>query len=216
MPSEPLFQLPYPYNLLTDVKGSTDLELPGKWTTDVQAGFDYVLSTLPDAEWELLRVHYAEGNSFPETAAILSLSPEQTRELKRKALQKLRIPSRWNYIRYGISGYLKRESEMQYRKGYHAGYSEGCKNAVEGCHSGDTPSYQPEEVMDLPITCLNLSSRAYNCLYRTGYRRIRDIASLNKEQIFAMRNLGRKSADEIAKVLLAHGITQTDWNEYLL
>lgn len=67
----------YPYNLLLDVIGNTGPEFPQKWTADIQAGFDYALSTLPDKEWELVQVHYAQGNSLLETAVILSFSPEQ-------------------------------------------------------------------------------------------------------------------------------------------
>lgn len=199
----------YPYNLLLSTKGTTDLELPQKWTADIQAGFDYALSTLPDEEWELVQVHYAQGNSLPETAVILSLSPEQAVERKKKALQKLRLPCRWNYIRYGISGYLKHTSEVQYRKGFRAGFAEGRKVS-------QIPPAQQDALLDQPIGCLELSTRAYNCLIRAGCCQLRDVAAMSRFQIQATRNLGAKGATEIARAMLAQGIRDTAWEDFLV
>ena len=147
----------YPHNLLLAIKNNTNLELPEKWTPDVQAGFEYALSTLPDEEWELLQAYYAQGHDLAQTAAILSLTPEEAETLRKKAIQKLRIDSRWNYIRYGIAGYVKQVSEAQYRNGFRAGFAEGRKLA-------HTAPEQRDNILDQPIDCLKISVRAYNCL----------------------------------------------------
>lgn len=200
---------PYPYNLLLAVAHNTTLELPRKWTPDVQAGFDYALSTLPDDEWELLQVYYAQGNDLVQTAAILSLSPEQAEALRKKAITKLRLDCRWNYIGYGIAGYLKRVSDAQYRHGFRAGFVEGRKLA-------QIPQGQQDDILDQPIDCLDISVRAYNCLIFANCRQLRDVAAMSKHTIFATRNLGIKSAREIAKALLAQGIRDTAWEDHLL
>lgn len=47
------------------------------------------------------------------------------------------------------------------------------------------------------IEILNLSTRTYNCLMRHGYRNIRALMELTEEICLEMKNLGRKSTDEI-------------------
>lgn len=202
-------QMPYPYNLLLDVSHNTPLELPRKWTPDVQAGFDYALSTLPDEERELVHVYYAQENNLAQTAAMLSLTPEETEALRKKAIQKLRIDSRWNYICYGIAGYLKRVSEAQYRHGFRAGFAEGRKLA-------HTAPEQQEDILDQPIDCLDISNRARTCLRRAGYRQLRDVIAIEARSILHIRNLGIKCAQEIAKALQNQGIHDSPWDDFLL
>lgn len=49
-----------------------------------------------------------------------------------------------------------------------------------------------------------LSIRACNCLKRAGCVNIRDILNRSPDEVLYMRNMGRKSYDEIAKFLLEH------------
>ncbi len=51
---------------------------------------------------------------------------------------------------------------------------------------------------------LQLSVRAYNCLYRTGMTLISDILQLTREQLSQIRNIGKKSGDEIIEKLYGY------------
>lgn len=54
-----------------------------------------------------------------------------------------------------------------------------------------------DDFMSMPIDVLNLSSRSYNCLRRSGISKLGELANLSEDDLFAMRNLGQKSAKEV-------------------
>lgn len=210
-----LFEEPYPRNLLLAVKGRTDLTLPEIFTKDIADGIQYALSTLEEEERELLLLRYREGAPQETAGDILGLDREQVRKLESKALKKLRLPSRWNYLQYGIAGCLKKKGNDEYRRGFVLGYRAGYEIGAEDARNGTAGSGAADEILDLPIEDMQLSAHPYNCLYRMGYRRIRDVVGLRKENIYVIRSLGEKSAREIAQAIQRYGIFYTAWSEYL-
>lgn len=59
--------------------------------------------------------------------------------------------------------------------------------------------YQGMKAMDAGIDSLELSVRAYNCLKRAGYNTVNEVISAieHREDLMKVRNMGRKSADEV-------------------
>lgn len=98
-----------------------------------------------------------------------------------------------------------------YQKGYMAGYWDGVSDAA----NGKAVSKIEGELEMLPINAMNLSTRAYNCLNRAGCESIADVVALDGYRIATMRNLGPKTACEIAKWLQEHGIGYSAWGKYL-
>ena len=102
-------------------------------------------------------------------------------------------------------------ADQSYSRGYIAGYMRGIEDCRAGlCHSSDDSG-----LWDKPIPFLKLSKRPINCLEQAGYRTVGDIASLRKEDIWKIRNLGRKGLHEIAWALWNHGIRDSQWNDWL-
>ncbi len=93
-----------------------------------------------------------------------------------------------------------------YQRGYRAGY-------IDGVAAGDT---QPPEILQLPVEALGLSARPLNCLRSYGCQQIADVAALSPETIRRMRNLGKISADQIARALQSQTIFGTAWDAWLL
>ena len=60
--------------------------------------------------------------------------------------------------------------------------------------------------LDLTIEELDLSVRAYNCLKRSNINTLCDLMSMTEDDLIRVRNLGRKSAEEILGKLRALGI----------
>lgn len=215
MPDQIVSQPTYPYNLLFAVKAASSAEVPTKLSADILAGLEYALSSLPDREQKLIQLHYAEGRSAIESAALLSVSLEQVNQLKTSIIKKLRQPGRWNYIQYGIAGNLRQEAQRQYNRGYHAGYVEGHKDGSRAALSGG-PIADPEaDVLSQPVEFLNLSTHARHCLQLANYRTIQDVVSIDTDRILSIRNMGKKTAAEIAKALQNLGILHTAWYQYL-
>jgi len=56
-------------------------------------------------------------------------------------------------------------------------------------------------LFDKPIDELDLSVRSYNCLKRAGINTVGDLTSKTEDEMMKVRNLGKKSFDEIRKKL---------------
>lgn len=62
------------------------------------------------------------------------------------------------------------------------------------------------EILQTPIEEVKLSTRTYNCLYRAGKNTLGDIVEMTERELMNVRNLGRKSADEVKQVLKEYGL----------
>ena len=101
--------------------------------------------------------------------------------------------------------------EYLYKKGYVAGYWAGVQDAL----SGTVTDWRSSDIRKLPIQAMGISARACNCLLFSGYKHVEDLLSLSGYDIARMRNVGRKTASEIAKWLTEQGILDTAWSEFL-
>ncbi len=63
-----------------------------------------------------------------------------------------------------------------------------------------------EKVLEMPIEELELSVRSYNCLKRAGISTVEDLASKTQEDMMKVRNLGKKSLDEVTNKLIDLGL----------
>lgn len=206
----------YPYNLLIAIRGMADREIPEVLTEDHLAGLEYVLSTLEYREKEILLQRYRDGFMRTEIAEVYGIMPERVRQIENKACRKLQPLAKWNYIAYGVAGYMKRIATSEYNRGYSVGYSEGYSDGKVDGAAGITKPYASDEVLSRPIESLNLSTRAHSCLRMAQCKRIGDVVRLTDERISTMRQLGKMSANEIAQAIRALDIQQSAWDKYLL
>lgn len=103
---------------------------------------------------------------------------------------------------------MDKKDTGSYIKDYRQGCLDGYRNgAGQECLT---------DIPDLPLEYMGLSARARNCLTLAGMERIRDVASASRAKIQYMRQLGPKSADEVARALRAMSIRGTDWDLFLL
>ncbi|NLC68264.1 MAG: DNA-directed RNA polymerase subunit alpha [Clostridiaceae bacterium] len=64
-----------------------------------------------------------------------------------------------------------------------------------------------EKVLEMTIEELDLSVRSYNCLKRAGINTVEDLISKTEEDMMKVRNLGRKSLEEVLSKLNALGLS---------
>ena len=62
-----------------------------------------------------------------------------------------------------------------------------------------------EKVLEMTIEELDLSVRSFNCLKRAGINTVEDLISKTEEEMMKVRNLGRKSLDEVVAKLASLG-----------
>ncbi|QDP38912.1 DNA-directed RNA polymerase subunit alpha [Radiobacillus deserti] len=71
---------------------------------------------------------------------------------------------------------------------------------------------QKEKVLEMTIEELDLSVRSYNCLKRAGINTVQELAHKSEEDMMKVRNLGRKSLEEVKHKLedLGLGLRKDD------
>jgi len=62
------------------------------------------------------------------------------------------------------------------------------------------------KILEMTIEELDLSVRSYNCLKRAGINSVDELVQRNEEEMMKVRNLGRKSLEEVSQKLAALGI----------
>mgnify|MGYP003368333500 FL=1 len=63
-----------------------------------------------------------------------------------------------------------------------------------------------EKVLETTIEELDLSVRSYNCLKRAGIINVEDLTNKTEEEMMKVRNLGRKSLEEVTNKLHSLGL----------
>lgn len=64
-----------------------------------------------------------------------------------------------------------------------------------------------DKSLDMPIEELDLSVRSYNCLKRAGINTVGELCSRTEEEMMKVRNLGRKSLEEVVEKLEGLGLS---------
>lgn len=141
-----------------------------------------------ERERRILGFRYKEGLTYEEIGKRECVTRERIRQINAKALRKLRHPDRLNYLKYGVSGVIARKTES------------ARKAALASLPKPDIPE------SDIPLEELDLSVRSYSCLKRAGINTLREIAEMTFDELCHVRNLGKKSLDEICAVLTGYGI----------
>lgn len=63
-----------------------------------------------------------------------------------------------------------------------------------------------EKVLEMAIDDLDLSVRSFNCLKRAGLNTVEDLINKSEDEMIKVRNLGRKSLDEVINKLATLGL----------
>ncbi|MBO4697801.1 MAG: DNA-directed RNA polymerase subunit alpha [Lachnospiraceae bacterium] len=71
----------------------------------------------------------------------------------------------------------------------------------------ESVSNEKEKVLEMNIDELELSVRSYNCLKRAGINTVEELCSKTSEDMMKVRNLGRKSLEEVLSKLKELGLS---------
>ena len=213
-------KLPYPQNLIYDILVNT----PDEKSVQDMLGYDHIrgldvaLAMLSDQEETMLLLRYKHLYSLEAVGKHYRVTHERVRQIIHVALRKLRHPSRRCLIKLGLNGYIESRIEQEvnerveariatllyddYLRGYHHGLDDS---------GDDTATLRKARLLAQPIENLDLSVRSYNCLKRAGTNTIEDLLEMNAEKVLLIRNLGRKSTEEIAMKLREANIPAPAW-----
>ena len=72
---------------------------------------------------------------------------------------------------------------------------------------------EKEKVLEMSIDELELSVRSYNCLKRAGINTVEELTNKTSEDMMKVRNLGRKSLEEVLAKLSELGLSLSSGEE---
>ena len=70
----------------------------------------------------------------------------------------------------------------------------------------ETVNDEKKKVLEMKIDELELSVRSYNCLKRAGINTVEELCNKTSEDMMKVRNLGRKSLEEVLAKLKELGL----------
>jgi len=80
-------------------------------------------------------------------------------------------------------------------------------NAKETVVLTEKEDNNKEKVLEMSIEEMDLSVRSYNCLKRAGINTVEDLVSKTEDEMIKVRNLGRKSLEEVLNRLNDFGLS---------
>lgn len=160
----------FPYNLMKDLDVSIhDIIAP---TDEV---VNEVLETLQEREQDIILKHYKYGMSIANIANEYNVCRQRLYQIKNKALRKLRHPSRLDKLiqcrisKYDLDKLIKEVQDLK-------------------------RLLTQQNDSSVLIEDMDFSIRTFNCLKRAKICNVDDILNVN---LYTVRNLGRKSLNEI-------------------
>lgn len=176
-------------------------------------GLEKALSSLSEKEEKALRLYFSNDTiTLNDVAREFGVARDTARQTIVRAIRKLRHPSRKRLILYG---------EKFAKLNVYATQLEDLKKKVEEYelflmeHQETITKIYEEEMLngtrnkipeDISVNDLDLSVRSYNCLKRAQCATLHDVIRLyEKGSLMDVRNLGKRSYEEIVSILKEYG-----------
>ena len=145
---------------------------------------------------------FLTGSNIEDVAERYDLTTERVRQIWNKALRKLSRACRYAEVQNELA---KVKKELDQQKKWHATLEETLANDKKATEMLATEVRIPESLIGL--TNAGLSVRAVNCLRIVGFSDLYQLAFISKHQLARIRNFGRKSLDEIERLMDLYNIS---------
>lgn len=211
------FELPdgifgrYPWNLAAAVGNIEEKDAWKLFEIYVPALMES-LKSLTEREQKVLEMRFKHFMTLEEAGKGFGVTRDRIRQIEAKAIRKLRNPRHWKSWKLDTMGkYIEAEKEASGL----ALENINLKRKLE--RLGLTPEQikEPERTLEpvkasLSIEDLELSVRSYNCLKRAGINTLKDLTEKTYNEMIKVRNLGRKSLEEVIKKMAERGVSLKD------
>lgn len=196
--------------------------VPIQYTGDAgTVAMAFAMGNLTDRERDVMHLRYYRGMDYEGIGNLYGVTRERIRQVEHKALRKLRGRKNVRLLMTeGITAYWQREVETEarlrandYQKKLDQEFTERV-NAWEIANKATLPEERSEVTasdveleakLRMTIEQLDLSVRSYNCLKRARIDTVADLTHRSYEQMLCVRNLGRKSLEEVENKLKGLG-----------
>jgi len=174
---------------------------------------DEILATrLRPREEKIIRLRFGlDGRNYTlkEVGQELGVSKERIRQIEDKALRKLKHPEHRKFLEIYLRPFLEKKIKDLSREnktlreeiGRYKEIFEEIKQIME---HGKKPELN--QLSDLLVDIFEFSVRTHNVLRRNGIRTIGDLLSKTESELLRMKNMGRRSLNEIKEKLASRGL----------
>lgn len=189
--------------------------------TDLQETFEYLFENyLSEAEETVIRLRYRSCMSLEETAKFMgNMTRERVTQIEARAFRALRRTAGW-IIRgkNEVIPMLKIQRDLEnnielstYYRVLHDLDSRivPLKAIIQYCLREEIKNRFTDR-KNVLIEDLDFSVRTYNCLKRAGINTLDELGSMTRAEIEKVRNLGRKSVEEVVDKLMSLNIDIAD------
>lgn len=210
----------YPMNLIYCIFGyKKEIAInDAKSIKEVETNIEYILDNLMEAkEANVLRMRFRGKLTLEEIAKGFGVSKERIRIIENKALRKMRHPMRAKAIfsPFRLSQEIKEKTDVLTLKKNELSdlitesmnHIKILSDALNNIGIEVKTDVKTEISYSLPLDEVGFSVRTYNCLKRGGYNTIKDICNATELDVMQIRNLGRRSLQEIRDKLLSYGLS---------
>jgi len=169
------------------------------------------LNTLTERERRVLECRFKYAKTLEHTAEEIGCGRERARQIESKALRKLRHPSRMrdmsvSQIEKERDGYKQKVVEQEAVINELRRQITHLTNGFAICNELTVPI----DKLEWDVSEMGLSVRSYNCLWRAGLKKVRDVYELqSSRELHGIRNLGKKSCEEVIYRMRDMGFS--DW-----
>lgn len=206
----------FPYNIIEFIyQGKPNFKKPEVITQDIIDGIHFACLSLDERQQAALYLRFECQQTLEKIATRFSLSSTQITNIINKAILTWFKTGDIQYIEYGLKGYVniiatrkamtltKVALIEEYKKGYEDGYKESLSNS-QG--NNEQMKFALENGYSVTVEEMGLSIRSCNFLNRAGIHTLLDLVDKTEEEMMTVRNLGRKSFEEISEKLAELGL----------
>ncbi len=200
--------LPYPYNIADMLLSEMREQMPDLEEIELSASgvMKMMNERLSVREREVIELRWRDGKTCDDCGKVFSVTRERIRQIEAKALKKLSFYARkleYSSVPYATYNNLKMRYNLLKQQKEQA---ERRLDILLGIIGNDNTPTEEDE-LPLTIESMDLSVRAYNCLKRAGIKTLDDLLEIDTFDGFLnIRNLGRKSTDEIVNKIHSYGL----------
>lgn len=195
--------------------------VPVQYTGDIgTVALAMAMSNLTAREEKVLWLRFFDGMDYEAAGKVFGVTRERIRQVEHKALRKMKWRKNVRQLMsIGITAYWQQEVERTaqgiagaYKAALDKEYDERVADWEANRETELTEARPDTEAesdrirrLKMPIEEMDLSVRSYNCLKRGCMNTVEDITLRTYEQLMHVRNLGRKSLEEITQRLTELG-----------
>lgn len=198
----------YPYNLLAEVFENDFHAVMHAYPDNIPEA----LHGLTESAKDVIVSRYYYGLTCQETADRRGVTLTRVTQLTEKAIRHLRQPRQLAMLTAAPrSAVERRDDRIDGLKARCAALESAlaAKTETDGTVIPDIPDIQvppTRRTLDKPVTDLDLSVRACNCLRRGHVDTVGQLTAYAPSRVMSIRNLGRHTFDEIRGALLSRGL----------